>query len=233
LKVDRGVLGVTLPPYVADRVGEGLAALYRQPERALLPWYRYTIYAALAEGDPALGLAARAWLDIAAARKALFCWPPYARRGWPPHWSQPTGLLTLAEQLLAGSARVADAGTLLDRAYALADVAGEPADSPDYCSWCVFEAALRALGSAWRYATASAPSGIADSADDASTYAALAIGSGAWRPLAGSRRTGVRAGHWNWQTEDARLRRAVFWEWWLREAVAHAWRLANECVPVL
>jgi hypothetical protein len=227
------VLDVTLPLYVAERVGEGLAALYHQPERALLPWYRYTIYAALAAGEPALGLAARAWLDIAAARKALFCWQPYGRREWPRNWPQPADLLAPAEQLLAGSARLASSGALLDRAYALADVVGEPAESPDYCSWCVFEAALRALGSAWRYATTSGLCDIADSADDASSFAVLAVGSGAWRPLTGSKRTGAPAGRWNWQTEDARLRRGVFWEWWLREAVQDAWRLANTCVPAL
>ena len=47
---------------------------------------------------------------------------------------------------------------------------------------------------------------------------AIAVGGGEWQRVAGA------AGQWSWQTEEVRLRRAVFWEWWLREGLPEAWR---------
>jgi hypothetical protein len=209
-----------LPAPLAERVAEALAALYSHPERALLPWYRYTIYAELIANERAGG-AARAWLDILATRRVLFCWQPYARSVWPGEWTQPEYLLALAERLLRGAADRAAAAAQLDRAHALADVAGEPATSPHYCAWCVFEAGLRALESAWavdQWRVDRAATGATGCADDAGTYAAIAVAGGSWRPSSSG-----RIGRWDWQTDDAQLRRAVFWEWWLRDAVAAAW----------
>jgi hypothetical protein len=107
-------------------------------------------------------------------------------------------------------------------------VAGEPATSPYYCAWCVFEAALRALDSAWSYdqsrAVLSPPEDATNCADDACTYAAIAAGGGTWRPIVQTGSAAGAVGRWEWQTEDVRLRRAVFWEWWLRDAVSTAWR---------
>lgn len=213
---------VSMPAQLTARLAEALAALYRHPERALLSWYRYAIYTALTIGEPLRDGAMRARLDILAARRALFCWPPDAGDLRPA----PEQLLALADQLLVGTADRAGIGKQLNRAHALADIAGADVTSPRYCGWCVYEAALRALDSACAYdqlraGHASASYDIADSADDASTYAAVAVAGGAWHPAGALTRGGV--GRWDWQTEDARLRRAVFWEWWLREAVPAAW----------
>ena len=217
-----------MPASITARVAEALAALYRHPERALLPWYRYAIYAALTPG-PADKQAARAWLDIIAVRHVLFCWQPLAH-DWPSAWLQPQQLLAFAEQLIRSGVDRSRARTAVNRAQALADVAGEEASSPHYCSWCVYEAALRALHNAWIYsqqsvacATDGAPSSSMSIMDDASTYAAIAVAGGTWWPLDGIART---KGRWDWQTEEAQLRRAVFWEWWLRDAVPAAWNLA-------
>ena len=215
-----------LPADIQERIAEALAALHRHPERSLLPWYRYAIYAALAERDALCGLAARARLDLSAARKALFCWAAYGRAIWPREWLQPAQLLALGEALLRGELSAAEAAGRIDRAHALADVAGEPATSPHYCAWCVFEAALRAAESALTYRqlrrTPGAAACIEGCADDAGSYAAIAVGGGEWQPAAGG------AGRWIWQTEEVRLRRAVFWEWWLREALPEACRLAAQ-----
>jgi len=214
---------VSMPAQLTARLAEALAALYRHPERALLSWYRYAIYTALTIGEPLRGGAARARLDILAVRRVLFCWPPDAGDLWPA----PEQLLALAEQLLVGTADRAGIGKQLNRAHALADIAGADVTSPRYCGWCVYEAALRALGSACAYdqlraGRASASYDVADCADDASTYAAIAVAGGAWHP-AGARGRADAVGRWDWQTEEAQLRRAVFWEWWLREAVPAAW----------
>jgi hypothetical protein len=219
---------VPMPVPVAARVAEGLAALYRHPERALLPWYRYAIYTALTPDDHTCGQAARAWLDIIAVRHVLFCWQPNIH-SWPATWLQPDQLLVFAEQLMCGAADPTQAGTAVNRAQALADVVGEDPASPRYCSWCVYEAALRALHNAWIYhqlragrdaSPASASTTLAT--DDACAYAAIAVAGGTWRPLSGG-----ASGRWDWQTEEAQLRRAVFWEWWLRDAVPVAWHLAG------
>lgn len=209
-----------LPADIQERVAEALAAMHRHPERWLLPWYRYAIYAALIEADALGGLALRARLDLAAARKALFCWGAYGRAIWPRDWLQPARLLALCQALVGGELPVAEAAGRIDHAHALADVAGEPATSPHYCAWCVFEAALRAADSALAYRQrCGAPGGeISIGADDAGTYAAIAVGGGEWQRVAGA------AGQWSWQTEEVRLRRAVFWEWWLREGLPEAWR---------
>jgi hypothetical protein len=213
-------------------VTEALAALYRHPERALLPWYRYAIYTALAPAAQADRHNARAWLDIIAVRHVLFCWRP-STHNWPDTWLQPTQLLTLAEQLLQNGADSAGARRAVDRAQALADVAGEEATSPFYCSWCVYEAALRTLHNAWTYSrlqqarAVDALPGTLSTTDDASTFAAIAVAGGKWQPLDGAARASRAAsGRWDWQTEEAQLRRAVFWEWWLRDAVPAAWSMA-------
>jgi hypothetical protein len=204
-----------MPAQLADRLAEAHSALYRHPERALLSWYRYAIYNELTSAELVRGGAARARLDILAVRRALFCWPPGADDLQPA----PGQLLALAEQLLVGSADRAGIARQLNRAHALADIAGADISSPRYCGWCVYEAALRALGSAYAYyqlraGPASASYDVADTADDASSYAAVAVAGGAWH-----------LGQWDWQTEEAQLRRAVFWEWWLREAVPAAWHM--------
>jgi hypothetical protein len=222
-----------MPTPITSRVAEALAALYRHPERALLPWYRYAIYAALTPDNRADRQTARAWLDIIAVRHVLFCWQPSAHN-WPGAWLQPQQLLVSAEQLLHGSADSCSARPTVNRAQALADVAGEEGTSPYYCSWCVYEAALRALHNAWAHSqpraardTDGALSSTLNSTDDASAYAVIAVAGGVWLPPNGSARTNAPAqGRWDWQTEEAQLRRAVFWEWWLRDAVPAAWELA-------
>jgi hypothetical protein len=214
---------MSMPGHITVRVEEALAALYRHPERALLAWYRYAIYTALAQGAPLRGYAARAWLDVIAVQHVLFCWQADRRGPWSRLWPQPAQLLALAEEVMAGRADHAALGRLLDRAQALADVAGEDATSPRYCTWCVYEAALRALNSAWlcdqlgQGAADAPPAAQTGCADDASMYAAIAVSGGSWYPTRGG------VGRWDWQTTDARLRRAVFWEWWLRDAVPAAW----------
>jgi hypothetical protein len=145
-------------------------------------------------------------------------------------------LLALAEQVMQGTLDHVRIGPHLNRAHALADVAGEDVSSRWYCSWCVYEAALRALGAAWAYdqvraccATNALPPDQTDCTDDASTYAAVAVVGGMWHPSVRNTPDGEAVvGRWDWQTEEAQLRRAVFWEWWLREAVPVAWRMVDE-----
>jgi hypothetical protein len=224
---------VPMPSTIADRVAEGLVALYRHPERALLPWYRYAIYSALSPDHRSERIAARAWLDIVAVRHVLFYWRPSAH-DWASSWLQPEQLLMLAEQLIQPGVDRSLARAAVNRAQALADVAGEAVSSPHYCSWCVYEAALRALQNAWNlsqsratYVTDAPLASVTTPMDDASTYAAIAVAGGTWRPLNSSASVCVAVkGCWDWQTEEAQLRRAVFWEWWLRDAVPAAWDLA-------
>jgi hypothetical protein len=179
----------------------------------------------------------RAWLEIIAVRHVQFCWQP---RAWSSTWPHPDQLVALAEQILTGTASLTDAGVQLNRAAALADVVGEPNTAPAYCSWCVFEAALRALRSAWRYdqvrttrrATVDAELDATGCTDDASMYAAIAVGAGTWAPVvAPDTSAGAVSGQWDWQTSEAQLRRAVFWEWWLREALPNAWDLGQHSAP--
>jgi hypothetical protein len=123
-----GGMPVSLPVQLTARLAEGLASLYRHPERMLLAWHRYAIYTALTIGDPLCGGAARVWLDILAVRRALFCWPHDSRDLWPA----PEDLLALAEQTLASTADRASVARQLNRAQALADIAGADMTSPRY-----------------------------------------------------------------------------------------------------
>jgi hypothetical protein len=222
-------VAVSLPAQLADRVGEALSALYRHPDQTLLAWYRYAIYdALLAEGDQA-SYAARAWIDVLSAQQVLFCWPPYARAGWPDTWPQPHALLELAEQTLRGTLDPHLAERHMTRAEALADVVGETAASAQYPAWCVFEAALRALQSAWLARAyggviAAPNTGLAHPArlDDASSYAAIAVAGRLSNRGAQHTRTADAA----LAPVDtaAQLRQTFFWEWWLREAIPIAWQ---------
>jgi hypothetical protein len=171
---------------------------------------------------------------VLSARHVLFCWQPYAQKGWPATWLQPADLIGLAEQTLQGEGDPCVIQRQITRAAALADMIGAPAESAHYPAWCVFEAALRALQSAWIARIADrdrvAPPGAAagdGSLDDASWYAAIAIAGGL--PLACSdpqTRTAPadRAG-----AADAavQLRWTFFWEWWLREAIPQAALIAR------
>src|SRR5690349_3515163 len=89
---------------LADRVSEALEALYRHPNQTLLAWYRYAIYDALVADHHHTSYAARAWIDVLSVQHVLFCWQPFAQKGWPATWVQPTDLLGLAEQILQGLA---------------------------------------------------------------------------------------------------------------------------------
>jgi hypothetical protein len=225
-------VAVSVPAHIADRVAEALDALYRRPDQTLLAWYRYAIYQALVADRSRASYAARAWIDLLSVQHVLFCWQPYARAGWHATWLQPNDLLGLAEQILCGTADAAVVQRQITRAEALADVVGEPAASARYAEWCVFEAALRALRSAWSYqlccTTPAQPNswdagGVA--LDDASGYAAIAV---AGRlspahsdplPLTGHSSPAARR-----EADDVQLRRTFFWEWWLREAIPQAWQ---------
>jgi len=226
---------MSVPADLADRVSEALGALYRHPNQTLLAWYRYAIYAALVADHRHAGYAARAWIDVLSVRHVLFCWPPYARRGWPTTWVQPIDLLDLAEQILQGVVEPAVVQRQITRAAALADVIGEPVTSAQYPAWCVFEAALRALQSAWiAHTHAAIPAaqngGAAGTAgqDDASWYAAIAI-TGSITYACSDPRTRTahpdRAG--TAADAAAQLRWTFFWEWWLREAIPQAALIAR------
>jgi hypothetical protein len=209
-----------LPAALTERIEEADRALFRHSERELLPWYRYAIYTALAEAAPAQAGRMRAWLDIVAVRHIQFCWQPAPSDGWPPAWPVPEQLLALAERLLTNAADRNAASAQLGRAHAIADIVGAAPTAPEYPSWCVYEAALRALESAWSAVQSVAQALVpatTDCHDDASRYAAIAVAGGTW----GRAADGI--GRWDVQTEDAQLRRAVFWEWWLHEAIAIAW----------
>jgi hypothetical protein len=199
-----------LQAQVAARREEALQALFRHPERTLLPWYRYALYAALVEDDAGAGLRTRAWLDVLAARKVLFCWQPFAASTHLPVRMQPDVLLALAADTLRGATTLTAVQPELNRALALSDVAGERPSSPHYAVWCVYEASARALESAC--IAVGQPDGPTIALADAAGYAAIAVAGGEGR---------VR-GQPEAEDEDARLRRAVFWEWWLREALPEA-----------
>jgi hypothetical protein len=226
---------MSMPVDLADRVSEALAALYRHPNQTLLAWYRYAIYDALVADQCQASYAARAWIDVLSVQHVLFCWQPYANMGWPAAWVQPTDLLGLAERSLQGLVDPAVVQRQITRAAALADVIGEQATSTQYPAWCVFEAALRALQSAWIVHTHdAAPAARNDGAagagglDDASWYAAIAI-AGSRSPAYGDLRTPTAHPDCASTAADtaAQLRWTFFWEWWLREAIPQASLIAR------
>ena len=226
---------MSVPADLADRVSEALGALYRHPNQTLLAWYRYAIYAALVADRSHAGYATRAWIDVLSVQHVLFCWQPYARSGWPITWLQPTDLLGLAERSLQGLVDPAVVQRQITRAAALADVIGESVTSAQYPAWCVFEAALRALQSAWiahtHDALPAAQNGGAAGAgglDDASWYAAIAIAGSLTHACSDPR---TRTAHPDRAITAvdaaAQLRWTFFWEWWLREAIPQAALIAR------
>jgi hypothetical protein len=225
---------VSVPVHIADRVTEALGALYRHPDQTLLAWYRYTIYHALLADGSRVSYAVRTWIDVLSVQQVLFCWQPYARIDWRVTWPQPKDLLGLAEQTLQGIVDTVVVERQLTRAEALADVIGEDATSAHYARWCVFEAALRALRSAWiylAYCTTSAPPNSSTTGglelDDASSYAAIAIAGSLVHSHSDPRMLTAYKGV-SPETSEAQLRRTFFWEWWLREAIPQAWQRCYE-----
>ena len=212
---------MSLPVALTERIEEAHQALFRHPERMLLPWYRLAIYTALETDPPALASVVRAWLDVLAVRHVQFCWHPAAHGDWSEAWPTPDRLLAVAEQLLAGAADLANADALLNRAHAIADIVGVDASAPHYPSWCVYEAALRALASA---CSATHPLGppLAGLTEDASSFAAIAVAGGATQPEGDD--------WWADEGDAAVLRRAVFWEWWLHEGIAQACNKARASI---
>ncbi len=225
---------MAIPPDLDALVATTITALHQHPERSLVPALRREIYAALDARSRLHGQRARAWLDILAVRHVLFCWRPLARGKWRASGDLPERLLVLAEQALCGAADRRTVEVQLDRAQEIAFLTGELETSPRYCGWCVCEAAIRALLSAYVFAAlrhngSAAPPSIGNPArcDDAASYAAIAVGGGTWHPVIDdSLGIDAEVGVWDWSAEEVRLRRAVFWEWWLREAIPLAWRRA-------
>jgi hypothetical protein len=222
---------VSVPAHLADRVSEALGALYRHPNQTLLAWYRYAIYEAIVADRSQASFAAHAWIDVLSVQHVLFCWQPYARAGWPATWLQPTDLLELSEQILQEMVDPPAVQRQITRAQALADVAGEHATSAQYPAWCVFEAALRALQSAWiaqvNGATPARNSWIAGAVglDDASWYAAIAIAGKLTLARSDPRTRATNADRVVAPADAAaQLRQTFFWEWWLREAIPQAWQ---------
>ena len=226
---------MSMPAELADRVSEALGALYRHPNQTLLDWYRYAIYAALVADHSHVSYAARAWIDVLSVQHVLFCWQPYARSGWPTTWVQPTDLLGLAERSLQELVDPAAVQRQITRAAALADLIGERMTSPQYPAWCVFEAALRALQSAWiahsHDATPAEQNGGAAGVvglDDASWYAAIAMAGSRTPACSDPQRRAAHPDHTNTAADAAaQLRWTFFWEWWLREAIPHASSIAR------
>jgi hypothetical protein len=221
---------VPMPTQLADRVSEALAALYRHPEQTLLDWYRYAVYDALLADAGRAGHTARAWIDVLSVQYVLFCWQPYARARWSTAWLQPIDLLRLAEQTLGGTVDPGVVQRQITRAQALSDVVGEQMTSLQYPAWCVFEAALRALQTAWASYSYGAITAVPSSAlpgaiglDDASRYAAIAI-AGSLTPARSAPITQMVASDRAVAPADpaAQLRSTFFWEWWLREAIPQA-----------
>jgi hypothetical protein len=205
-------------------------ALYRHPDQTLPVWYRYAIYQALLADQSRVSSAVRAWIDVLSVQHVLFCWQPYGRTRWHTSWPQPDNLLALAEQMLQGTAETTLIQRRIRRAEVLVDLMSEPASSSHYPAWCVFEAALRTLQSAWIYHLHSLNTATPNSRvtgeiglDDASTYAAIAIAGGAVQSSSDRISLAGNTGQDDWQ-EAVQLRRTFFWEWWLREAIPQAWQ---------
>lgn len=228
-------IAVPIPADLADRVSEAQAALFRHPDQTLPSWYRYAIYEAILAERSQASYAARAWIDVLSARHVQFCWQPYQRSGWAATWLQPADLISSAEQALHDTADPAVVQRQIARAEALADMVGAPAASAQYPAWCVFEAALRALQSAWAChtytATPVAPNHAGARAaglDDASWYAAIAIA--ADRPASYANpqaRTTQPDRAFAPADAAAQLRWTFFWEWWLHEAIPQALLIAH------
>jgi hypothetical protein len=135
------------------------------------------------------------WIDVLSVQHVFFCWQAYTRRGWPTSWVQPADLLGLAERSLQGLVDQAVVERQITHSAALADRIGESVTFAQYPARCVFEAALRALQSAWiahtHDATPAAQNGGAAGVvglDDPCWHAAIAI-AGSLTPVYSHSRT--------------------------------------------
>jgi hypothetical protein len=220
-----------LPPRINTSVTLALNEMHRHPERLLSLERRRTIYTAFRQDADHAGQRALAQLDILTARYVLPYWQPLADGHWQCYGYMPGKMITFAEGLLAGIVDQAEAVEVAGMGQEMADLTGELDTSPYYCSWTAFEAALLALFSALASIGIDAYRiDLNDTSEynrfkDAAHWAAIAYAGGRWYPIVDQDEDeyGEGAGIWDWDCEEVRIRRQLFWEWWLREAIPSAW----------
>ena len=150
-----------------------------------------------------------------------------------------------------------DRDSILEEVSHLSEVnnlTGQTHDSPYYHEWCVFKSALSCV---WEALNLDSGSLVQNDIDithattdeelgwrtDTAMFASLAYAGGSWIPLDPDKwfynteqnrwLTNNRDwyfedyGVWDRNTDAAIARRQEFWEWWLFEAVAEAWKQAR------
>jgi Immunity protein Imm5 len=223
---------MSLPKHISTAVAFALNELHRHPDRLLSLERRRSIYTSFRQVDSS-GQRARAQLDILTARYVLPYWQPLADRRWKSYDYMPEKMITLAEELLAGRVETEAAYKVAGMGQEMADLTGELDTSPYYCSWTAFEAALLALFSTLAYSGMAAYDvDLSDAAEhdplkDVAHWAVIAYAGGRWYPIVteDDNEYGEEAGIWDWSYDEVRIRRQLFWEWWLREAIPTAWSI--------
>jgi hypothetical protein len=223
---------MSLPKPISTAVALALNELHRHPDRLLSLERRRSIYTTFRQVDSS-DQRACAQLDILTARYVLPYWQPLAVRRWKRYDYMPEKMITLAEGLVAGMVEIDVARKVAGLGQEMADLTGELDISPYYCSWTTFEAALLALFSALAYRGIDAYAlDLTDATErdhikDVAHWAVIAYTGGRWYPIvdADEDEHGEGAGIWDWSYDEVRIRRQLFWEWWLREAIPTAWSL--------
>jgi hypothetical protein len=216
-----------LPAAVVQPIGEALAAMRGDRQHQLAPGRRRAIYAAFGPWRDAQASRVRAWLAILAAERVL----PIYHAEWSEISPRPEELIALARRLAEGAltpddAEVAEAVEHGYHAYGHLWFYDIPHNV--YCAVsaaydalleaCAIREPLSGLESVYLFA----PDG-QGLRGDAWSDEELA-GSGA-ADAASSAAIATARSPQNTPTDPGKLR--VFWEWWLSEAIPHAWRLAT------
>lgn len=228
-----------VPHAVQQLIDEVLAEMIADAAHQLSPFKRRTLYDVFQnEGTPRKN--ALRWLEILTVRHVLPLWTEQ----WPYSWDdypRPAELLQIREDKLRGLLNPDEWTDAESLAAEMVSLTGEAKGSPLYPAWCIFEAAVCLF---FRYnfdpdenLTDEAVKNNFGGKADVAHFALIAY-AGRIQPEI----TDEKTLHALWKAQftdepepslpritlildaDASLK---FWEWWLREAIPEAWKLAK------
>jgi hypothetical protein len=240
-----------VPDDIDRAVQQALEAVRSHSDHWLLPAQRLRLYTLL-DGDKTAhtGAHVRAWLDLFSVEHVLPLWQPVPG-GLEDETDVLMLMPNLTGQVLRGAdpdvlkadlsagrpnaeLYILSVSELASKWGEVSDFSGDTPDMPHFNTWCVFEGALTALDYALGYDhfaygleyLTDSTTMITTAYGDAANYAVIAYAGGVWgaEPPTGFVWTypWTPEGYWNYDLDEVRARRQVFWEWWLLEAMPRA-----------
>ena len=201
-------------PQLQDTIDQAYAALLQREDYAVLPLYRQRIYAAFGPVHHPLSYRCRGWLDVLTGRFVLPIWQEAL-----PEDALTTQVFALAEDLILGRSERMGGAAALRRIWAQLEGPAAEAEWQAHDRACnARQAAVQGLG--WLVDPWPPCRLMSEDETDWDLLDPICSDAAMWAANA------YAGAVYDWVSDPVKRRR--FWAWWLHDAIAAAWRLAQE-----